>query len=98
MINALLYHLSNLNIYYKWINTKKSFRNDEFKTFAPTWNKEFGLPDGSYSVSDIQDYFDFIIKNHETATDNSSIRICVKTIENRITFKIKTSYYLKRLQ
>ena len=42
---------------------------------GPTWNEEFELPDGSYSVSDIQDYFEDIIKKHETLTDNTSIMI-----------------------
>ena len=53
---------------------------------------------GSYSGSDIQDYFEYIIKKHETVTDNPSIRIYVKKIENRIIFKIKTGYYLKLLK
>ena len=57
--------------------------------------KKFELPDGSYSVSDIQDYFKYILKKkHETVTDNPSIMICVNKIENRITFKIKSGYYL----
>ena len=50
--------LSNLNIYYKWNNIKSSYNNSKFKISAPTWNEEFILPDGSYSVSDIQDYFE----------------------------------------
>ena len=50
--------LSNLNIYYKWNNIKSSYNNSKFKISAPTWNEEFTLPDGSYSVSDIQDYFE----------------------------------------
>ena len=49
--------LSNLSIYYTWKNIKKSYKNNKFKISAPTWNEEFELPDGSYSVSDIQDYF-----------------------------------------
>ena len=53
------------------------------------------LPDESYSVSDIQGYFEYIIKNHEKETDNPLIRIYVSKIENRITFKIKTGYYFK---
>ena len=48
------------------------------------------LRDGSYSVSDIQDYFEYILKKHGQKTDNPSIRIYVKKIENRITFRIKT--------
>ena len=55
--------LSNLSIYYTWKNIKKSYKNNKFKISAPTWNEEFELPDGSYSVSDIQDYFKYILKN-----------------------------------
>ena len=61
------------------------------------WNSEFELPDGSYSVSDIQDYFEHILKKHREKTDNLSIIICVNKIENRITFKTKTGYYLELL-
>ena len=49
--------LSNLTIYYIWKNIKSSCNNNKFKISAPTWNDEFELPDGLYSVSDIQDYF-----------------------------------------
>ena len=82
--------LSNLSIYYTWKNIKKSYKNNKFKISAPTWNEEFELPDGSYSISDIQDYF-------EEKTDNPSIKIYVNKIENRITFKIKAGYYLELL-
>ena len=61
----------------------------------PTWNEKFELPDGSYSVSDIQDYFEYIIKKHETVTDNPSTTIYVNKIENRITFNIRAGYYLE---
>ena len=56
--------LSNLSIYYTWKNTKKSYKNSKFKISAPKWNKEFELPDGSYYISDIQDYFEYILKRH----------------------------------
>ena len=56
--------LSNLNIYYTWKNIKSSYNNNKFKISAPTWNDKFELLDGSYSVSDIQDYFEYILKNH----------------------------------
>ena len=60
--------------------------------------EKFELPHGSYSVSDIQDCFDHIIKKHEIVTrNNPSVRIYVIKIENKITFKIKTGYYLKHL-
>ena len=52
--------LSNLSIYYTWKNIKSSYNNNKFKIFAPTWNVEFELPDGSYSISDIQDCFEYI--------------------------------------
>ena len=54
--------LSNLIIYYTWRNIKISYNNNKFKISASTWNDEFELPDGSYSVSDIQDYFKYILK------------------------------------
>ena len=47
--------LSNLSIYYTWTNINISYNNNKFKISAPTWNYKFELPDGSYSVSDIQD-------------------------------------------
>ena len=63
--------LSNLSIYYTWKNIKNSFKNNKFKISALTCNEEFELPDRPYSVSDIQDYFEHIIKTHETVTDNT---------------------------
>ena len=65
--------LINLSIYYMWKNIKTECKNNKFKILAPTWNDTFDLPDGSYSISDIQDYFDFIIKKHETLTENQPI-------------------------
>ena len=55
---------------------------------APTWNDEFNLPNGSYSVSDIQNYLEHVIKKHETIadTDNPPIQIYVNKIKNRIAF------------
>ena len=89
--------LSNLSIYYTWKNIKKLYKNNKFKISSPTWNGQFELPDGSCFVSDIQDYFEYILKNHETVTNNPLIMIFVNEIENRITFKIKTRYYLELL-
>ena len=65
--------LANLSIYYTWKNIKSEYNNNKFKISAPTWNDTFDLPDGSYSISDIQDYFEFIIKKHETLTENPPI-------------------------
>ena len=82
---------------YTWKNIKKSYKNNKFKISVPTWNEEFELPDASYSVSDIQDYFEYILKKQEEKTDNPSIRIYVNKTENRITFRIKIGYYLELL-
>ena len=89
--------LANLSIYYTWKNIKSAYNNNKFKTSAPTWNDEFDLPDGSYSISDIQDYFEFIIKKHETLTENLPVQIYPNKIKNRIVFKIKTGYKLELL-
>ena len=85
----------NLSIYYTWKNIKFVYNSNKSKISAPTWNDEFDLPDGSYSVSDIQDYFEFIIKKLETLTENPPIQIYPNKIKNRIAFKIKTGYKLE---
>ena len=84
--------LSNLSIYYTWENIKSPYNNNKFKISALTWNDEFELPDGSYSISDIQDYFEYILKKHGKDIDKPSIQIYVNKIENRVTFKIKNGY------
>ena len=89
--------LSDLSIYCTWKNIKDSYNNNKFKISAPTWSEEFELPDGSYLVSDIQDYFEYILKKHSESVDNPSIRIYVNKTENRITFRIKSGYYLELL-
>ena len=58
--------LANLSIYYTWKNIKSEYKNNKFKISAPTWNDTFNLPDDSYSISDIQDHFEIIIKKHKT--------------------------------
>ena len=90
MINVLLYKTLAFTIHGKYKKTK-------FKISAPTWNKEFELADGSYFVSEIQDYFEYIFKKHGKKTDNPSIRRYLNKIENRITFRIKTGYFLELL-
>ena len=67
--------LANLNIYYTWKNIKSAYSNNKFKISAPTWNHEFDLPDGSCSIAEIQDYFEFIIKKHKTLTENPPVQI-----------------------
>ena len=89
--------LANLSIDYTWKNIKSEYKNNKFKISATTWNDTFDLLDGSYSISDIQDYFEFIIKRHETLTENPPIQIYPNKIKNRIVFKIKTGYKLKLL-
>ena len=89
--------LWNLSIYYTWKNIKTSHNHNKFKISAPTWNDEFKLPDGSYSVSNIQDYFEYILKKHGENTDKPSVQIYVNKIENRVTFKIKNGYSLELL-
>ena len=69
--------LANLSIYFMWKNVKSGCKNNKFKITAPTWSEKlFNISDGSYAVTDIQDYFEYIIKKHETITyQDSPIKI-----------------------
>ena len=78
-------------------HTKSSYNNNKSKIFAPTWNDEFELLDGPYSVSDIQDYFKYILKKHGENTNKPSVQIYVNKTEKRITLKIKDGYSLELL-
>ena len=89
--------LVNLSIYYSWKNIKSEYNNNKFKISTSTWSETFDLPDGSYTIDDIQDYFEFIVKKHETLTDNPPIKIYSNKIKNKIVFKIKTGYKLELL-
>ena len=89
--------LANLSIYYTWKNIMSEYNNNKFKIPASTWNDTFGLPDASYSIVDIQDYFEFVIKKHETLTENPPAQIYPNKIKNRIVFEIKTGYKLELL-
>ena len=89
--------LSKLSIYYTWKNIKSSYNNNKFKISATTWNDKFELPDGSYSVSDIQDYFGHILKEQKGSVDKASVQIYLNKIEYRLTFKIKNGYSLQLL-
>ena len=60
MTNILVHQTLAFTIHGK---IKKSYENNKFKISVPTWNEEFELPDASYSMSDIQDYFKYILKN-----------------------------------
>ena len=88
--------LSNLSIYYTWKNIESSYNHSKFKIFAPTWNDKLEQPDRSYSVSDIQDYFEYILKKHGDI-DKPSVQIYANKIENRVTFKIKNGSSLELL-
>ena len=76
---------------------EKLKQNNKFEISVPTWNEEFELPDGSYSVSNIRDYFKDIIKKYKEVTNIPPIRIYINQIENRITFRIKTGYHVELL-
>ena len=89
--------LSNLSICYTWKNIRSSYNNNKFKISGPTWNDDFELPDGSYSISDTEDYFEYIFKKHGEDIDKPSVQIYVNKIENRVTFKIKNGYSLELL-
>ena len=89
--------LSNLSIYNTWKNIKSTYSNNKYKISAPTWNDTFDLPDGFYSISDIQDYFEFILKKHETLAEDSPTEIYPNKIKSRFVFKIKTGYKLEIL-
>ena len=89
--------LSNLSVYHTWKNIKRLYNNNKLKISAPTWSDESELPDGSYLISDIQDYLEYIFTKHNENVDNPSIRIYGNKIENRITLKIKAEYYRELL-
>ena len=105
--------LSNISTYNNWKNIKSSSNNNKSKISAPTWNDEFELPDGSYSVLDIPDYFEYVLKKHgedidsdsdndsdtdtDTDTNKPSVQIYVNKSENRVTFEIKNGYTLELL-
>ena len=89
--------LQNLSIYYTWKNIRKQYKNNKLKIITPTWNDQFELPNGSYSVSDIQDYIEYMIKKRETLTTISPIHVYINRTNNRLVFKIKY-YYMLELQ
>ena len=89
--------LSYLNIYYIWKNMKSSYNNNKSKISAPTWHDKFELPDGSYSVSNIQDYFEYILKKHGENIDKLLVKRYVNKTQDRITFKIEIGYSLELL-
>ena len=88
---------ANLSIYYTWKNIKSEYNNNKCKISQPIWNEMFDLPDGSYSIDYIQDYFEFIIKKHKTLTENPPVQNYPNKVKNRIVFKIKVGYKLEVL-
>ena len=86
-----------LGIYYTWKNIKSAQNNNKFKVSAPTWNDIFGLPGGCYSIEDIEDYFEFIIKKDETLTENPPIEIYTNKTKNMIIYKKTNKYKLELL-
>ena len=89
--------LANLSIYYAWKNVKSVYKNNKFKISAPTCIQKFDLPDGSYNISAIQNYLEYVIKKHETITGTAPILIYANNVTNRIVLKIKTGYKLELL-
>ena len=73
--------LANLIIFYSWKNIKSEYNYNKFKISVPTWNDTSDLLDGSYSISDIQDYFEFIIKKHKTLTETPPFQIYLNRIK-----------------
>ena len=92
--------LADLSIYHTWKNIKyikSACNNNKFKISAPTWNDTFDWLDGSYSIADIQDYFEFFIKKYQTLTESPPVQFYPNKIKNRIVFKVKTGYKLELL-
>ena len=80
--------LSNLILCYTCKNIKKANKNNKFEIWAHAWNEKSDLPDGSYSVSDIEDYFEYILIKHGEKIDNPTI-IYIDKIENKVMLKTK---------
>ena len=87
--------LQNLSIYYMWKDIRKQYKNNKLKIIAPTWNDEFELTDGSYSVLDIQDYVEYTIKKHDILKTIPPIHAYINRVNNRLVFKIKDGYKLE---
>ena len=93
--------LSDLSVHYTWYNIKKEYNNNKFRLSGPTWSKDVTIPDGSYEIYQIQNYFlDEVIKEHESgvkSNEQSPIWIYANIILNRVSFSIKTGYKLELL-
>ena len=82
----------DLSIYHTWKNLRKQYKNNKFEIIAPTWNEVLELTHGSYSVSNIQDYLEYIIKIQETLTAILPIHVYVNIIDTILVFKIEDGY------
>ena len=92
------YRNQSIDLFWKstdWFLYDGNFGIQWVKIITPTRNDKFELPDGSYSVSDIQDYIEFIIKKHETLTTILPIHVYINRINNRLAFKLKDWYNLE---
>ena len=87
--------LQNLCIYYTFKKIRKQYKTNKPKIIALTWNNDFELPDGSYYVSDTQDYIECIIKDHETLTTVPPIHLYINRINSKLVFKMKNEYKLQ---
>ena len=83
-----------MSIYYPWKNIRKQCKK-KLQIITLTWNDESELPDDFYSVSDIQDYIEYIIKKHETLTATPPIHVYINRIDNKLVRKIKIGYKLE---
>ena len=93
--------LSDLSIHYTWYNIKEQYNNNKFRLSGPTWSEDVTIPDGSYEISQIQNYFlDEVIKKHESnfkSNEQSPFLIHANRILDRVSFRIKTAYKLELL-
>ena len=85
----------NLCIYYRLKNIREHYKNNKIKIISPTWNDKFDLPDGSYSVSNIRDNFEYVIKKLETLITIPPTHVYINRVNNRFVFKIKGGYKLE---
>ena len=90
--------LSDLSIHYTWYNIKEQYNNNKFRFSGPSWSEDVTIPDSSYEISQIQNYFlDEVIKKHESnvkSNEQSPILIYANRILNRVSFRIKSGYRL----
>ena len=71
-----------LSIYYTWSKIENSYKKNNFKISGPIWDEEFESPNSSYSTSDIQNYFEYIIKKYETDRQSTNTNICQQNLKS----------------